>query len=322
MADSIIALRANRYIMEKKFGSISSFNYTDKAFYDRVWDAQTTKARGLYLDTQKGKVAARAYDKFFNINERPETKFDMLQHRLRFPVTAYVKENGFLGIVSYHEYEDDLLVASKSVIDGQYAQWLKAMLLEMLSPEKLEELKAYLREKEVSFVFECVDMEHDPHIIEYPGNRLFLLDIVKNSMEFARYTYEDMCHVAGMFGLETKEKAYEIASWQEFFDWYYEVLEEDYEYMGRRVEGFVIEDSAGYMTKLKLSYYNFWKFLRGVSHEAIRKGYITRTSALTTPLANEYYAWVKKLHDAEDTENLPKDIITLRNWFYREKGSL
>ena len=322
VADIIIALRSNRYIVEKKFGSISSFNYTDKAFYDRVWDAQTTKARGLYLDTQKGKVAARAYDKFFNINERPETKFDMLQHRLRFPVTAYVKENGFLGIVSYHEYEDDLLVASKSIIDGQYAQWLREMLLDRLSPEKLEELKAYLREKEVSFVFECVDMDHDPHIIEYPGNRLFLLDIVQNSMEFARYGYEDMRHVAGIFGLETKEKAYEIASWQEFFDWYYDVLEEDYEYRGRKVEGFVLEDSAGYMTKLKLSYYNFWKFLRGVSHEAIRKGYITRTSALTTPLANEYYAWVKTLHNAGDTDSLPKDICTLRNWFYREKGSL
>lgn len=320
VADTIIALRANRYIVEKKFGNLSSFNYTDKAFYDRVWDAQTMKARGLYLDTVKGRVAARAYDKFFNINERPETKFDMLQHKLRFPVTAYVKENGFLGIVSYHEYEDDLLVASKSVIDGQYAQWLKAMLLEKLSPEKLEELKAYIREKDVSFVFECVDMEHDPHIIEYPESRLFLLDIVQNSMEFARYAYEDMCHVAGMFGLDAKEKAYEIANWQEFFDWYYDVLEEDYEYKGRRVEGFVIEDSAGYMTKLKLSYYNFWKFMRGVSHEAIRKGYITRTSALTTPLANEYYAWVKKLHDAEDTDSLPKDICALRSWFYRETG--
>ena len=77
VADTIIALRSNRYIQEKKFGNISSFNFTNKAFYDKVWDEQTTKARGLYLDTMKGKVAARAYDKFFNINERPETKFDM-----------------------------------------------------------------------------------------------------------------------------------------------------------------------------------------------------------------------------------------------------
>lgn len=64
VADVIISLRANRYIQEKKFGNISSFNFTSKAFYEKIWDEQTTKARGLYLDTFKGKVAARAYDKF------------------------------------------------------------------------------------------------------------------------------------------------------------------------------------------------------------------------------------------------------------------
>jgi len=66
-------------------------------------------------------------------------------------------------------------------------------------------------------------------------------------------------------------------------------LQDDYEYNGRVIEGFVIEDSAGYMTKLKLAYYNFWKFMRTISYEAIRNGYIKKTSALTTPLANEYY---------------------------------
>lgn len=316
IADTIISLRGNKYIQEKKFGNISSFNYTDKAFYDRVWDAQTTKARGLYLDTAKGKVVARAYDKFFNINERPETKFEMLQHKLRFPVTAYVKENGFLGIVSYNEYEDSLFAASKSTIDSQYAGYFQEMLRKKVTAENLERIKEYCKERDVSFVFECVDMEHDPHIIEYSESRLFLLDIVYNRMEFGRYEYSDMCHTAGLFGLEAKEKAFEIACWQEFFDWYYDIMEPDYEYEGRKIEGFVIEDSVGYMTKIKLSYYNFWKFMRSVSHEAIRKGYISKTSALTTPLANEYYAWVRKLHEREDRDSLPKDICTLRKMFY------
>lgn len=316
IADTIISLRGNKYIQEKKFGNISSFNYTDKAFYDRVWDAQTTKARGLYLDTAKGKVVARAYDKFFNINERPETKFEMLQHKLQFPVTAYVKENGFLGIVSYNEYEDSLFAASKSTIDSQYAGYFQEMLRKKVTAENLERIKEYCKERDVSFVFECVDMEHDPHIIEYSESRLFLLDIVYNRMEFGRYEYSDMCHTAGLFGLEAKEKAFEIACWQEFFDWYYDIMEPDYEYEGRKIEGFVIEDSVGYMTKIKLSYYNFWKFMRSVSHEAIRKGYISKTSALTTPLANEYYAWVRKLHEREDRDSLPKDICTLRKMFY------
>ena len=322
VADTIIALRSNRYIQEKKFGNISSFNFTNKAFYDKVWDEQTTKARGLYLDTMKGKVAARAYDKFFNVNERPETKFDMLQYKLQFPVTAYVKENGFLGIVSYNEYEDDLFIASKSTIDSQFAQWFREMLYEKVSSENIQKMKEFIKEHNVSFVFECVDMKNDPHIIEYPNSELFLLDIVQNDMDFAKYEYDTMVDIANQFGLTPKEKAFEIATWQEFFDWYYDILEEDYEYNGRKIEGFVIEDSVGYMTKLKLAYYNFWKFMRSISHEAIRSGYIKKTSALTTPTANEYYAWVRKLHDVEDKESIPKDICTLRSLFYKDKANM
>ena len=74
------------------------------------------------------------------------------------------------------------------------------------------------------------------------------------------------------------------------------------------------------MTTLKLSYYNVWNFMRNVSHEAIRKGHISKTSALTTPLANEYYAWVKTLHLSPDRESLPRDICTLRRMFYEAKG--
>lgn len=320
IADTIIALRSNKYIQEKKFGNISSFNFTNKAFYDKVWDEQTTKARGLYLDTMKGKVAARAYNKFFNINERPETKFDMLQYKLQFPVTAYVKENGFLGIVSYNEYEDDLFIASKSTIDSQFAQWFKEMLYEKITSENIEKMKSFIKEHNVSFVFECIDMKNDPHIIDYPNSELFLLDIVQNDMEFSKYEYDAMVDIANQLGITPKEKAFEIATWQDFFDWYYDVLEEDYEYNGRKIEGFVIEDSVGYMTKLKLAYYNFWKFMRNISHEAIKNGYIQKTSALITPTANEYYAWVRKLHDVEDKDSIPKDICTLRRLFYKDKG--
>lgn len=318
VADTIISLRANRYIQEKKFGNISSFNFTGKAFYNKVWDEQTTKARGLYLDTLKGKVVARAYDKFFNINERPETKFDMLQYKLQFPVTAYVKENGFLGIVSYNEYEDDLFIASKSTIDSPFAQWLKEMLYEKVSSDNIQKMKEFIKEQNVSFVFECVDMKNDPHVIEYPKNELFLLDIIKNDLDLSKYEYDAMVDIADQFGLTPKEKAFEIATWQEFFDWYHDILDEDYEYSGRKIEGFVIEDRVGYMTKLKLTYYNFWKFMRGISHETIKNGYIRKTSALTTPTANEFYAWARKLHDVEDKDSLPKDICTLRRLFYMD----
>lgn len=317
VADVILELRSSKYVQEKKYGNFSSFNFTRNAFYDKIWDEQTIKARGLYIDIQKQKVVARSYEKFFNINERPETKFDMLQHKLQFPVTAYVKENGFLGIVSYDEYNDDLFVTTKSSPDGAFAGWFKEILYAYLTESgTIDDVKQFVKDNNVSMVFECVDMKNDPHIIEYPRSMLFLLDIVHNSIDFKKYDYDDVRVIANRFGLMCKEKAYEIANWQDFFDWYYEVTAEDYEYRGANIEGFVIEDANGYMVKLKLHYYNFWKFMRSISHEAIKKGYIAKTSALTTPLANTYYGWVRTLYDYPNKEEIPTDICTLRKMFY------
>lgn len=322
VGDAIMSLRQNRYVQEKKYGDISAFNFTKNAFYDKIWDEQTTKARGLFINVPQQRVVARAYDKFFNINERPETKFDMLQLKLQFPVTAYIKENGFLGIVSYDDANDDLFITTKSSPDGDFSTWLKEMLHEKLPQDTLDAMRVFAKENGVSFVFECVDMKHDPHIIEYPESQLFLLDIVYNDMQYRKMPYELLCEFANAHGIRHKEKAYVLETWQDFFDWYYTVTEDDWKYDGRYIEGFVLEDSAGYMVKLKLQYYNFWKFMRGIAHEAIRKGYIDRkrTAALTTPLANQFYAWVKTLHDEPNHEMIPKDICSLRKMFYKTEA--
>lgn len=319
VGDIIIALRKNRFVQEKCYGSISSFNFTKQAFYGKVWDEQTTKARGLYINIPKQKIVARAYEKFFNINERPETKFDMLEHRLTFPVTAYVKENGFLGIVSYNEEDDSLFVTTKSSPDGDFAGWLRDMLYRKLPAETINSIKDFSKKNDVSFVFECVDTKNDPHIIDYPNDELFLLDIVYNELDFKKFEYAELVRVAKELGLKHKTLAYVIEDWSEFFDWYFQVKAEDYEYDGRKIEGFVIEDADGYMVKLKLYYYNFWKFMRSISHEAIHKGYVhpKRTADLTSALANQYYGWVKTLHYVEDVDSVPKDICTLRKMFYQ-----
>ena len=323
VGDLIISLRKSKYVMEKQFGDISSFNFTREAFYDKVWNGMTTRARGLFINVPKQKIVARSYNKFFNVNERDETKLDVLQHTLQFPVRAYVKENGFLGLVSYNEYDDSLFITSKSNPDGDFSGYLKDMVYKTFSENAIEHIKMYTRTNNATLVFECVDMERDPHIIEYPESSLFLLDIVKNSLNFQRADYHEMTALATYLGVQCKEFAEQLETWEEFYNWYETVNSPGYKYNGRRIEGFVVEDASGYMIKMKLAYYNFWKFMRSISHEAIKKGYINpkRTSALTTPLANQYYSWVKTLHDVEDKESLPKDICALRKMFYEtEEG--
>lgn len=325
VGDTIMQLRNSRFVTEKQYGNISSFNFTRTAFEDRVWNDLTIRARGLYINIPKQKVVARAYDKFFRVNERPETKMDILQYKLQFPATAYVKENGFLGLVSYNEETDDLFITTKSSPDGECAMWLKNLLTATLSSAQLDRLRVLTKELDSTFVFECVDMVHDPHIIEYPESKLFLLDIVKNDMKFQKQPYEKIVQCAAELGLAPKEKALVIESWQDFFDWYYEVMDEDYLYNGRHIEGFVMEDAAGYMIKLKLAYYNFWKFMRGISAEVLRRGYVDkkRLSSFTTPLANHYYAWIKTQFAPGGSEGVPRDICSLRKMFLAsDEGSL
>lgn len=322
-ADVVMALRTNKFINEKKYGNISSFNFNNHAFYNSVWDEQTITARGLFINTRTMKIVARSFNKFFNINERPETKFDMLKYKLQFPVTCYVKENGYLGLISYNEETDSLFISSKSDPEGQFSIWLKEMIDNKMSEDNKNAMKEICKNENVTFVVESVDMKNDPHIIYYPDSELFLLAIVKNEINFQQYDYDKVVEIGNKLGLTVKTKAYVINDWSEFYDWYTEVSAEDYEYDGHTIEGFVIEDSAGYMVKAKLFYYKYWKSLRHVAHITLKSGYIRRTGMLTDATQNEFYAFCQKLYKEntrEQLELIPRNMVWLRNEFYKNKG--
>ena len=318
-------LRQNRYIFEKEFGRVSSFNFTRQAFENGVWDSITNKARGLYIDTQDYKIVARAYDKFFNINERPETRIGNLKYKLHFPVTAYVKENGFLGIVGWNPESDDLLITSKSTPTGCFSEYLRQALYRFYGTDTMNKIKDYIKENNVSFVFECCDMENDPHIIEYPESKVVLLDVVKNQMKFEKLPYDELSQLATKLGVKVKEKAFIIESWEDFYAWYNEVTTEGYKYKGNDIEGFVIEDSVGYMTKLKLFYYKYWKKLRGVAQSVLRYGNYKYTGSLLTREENEFLGWCKSTflgmtQEEKEAAKSYANICNLRKKFYLWKA--
>ena len=83
---------------------------------------------------------------------------------------------------------------SKSDPEGPFAEYLRSMIYEKIPKDKLDDMKIYLKEHDVTFVFECCDMKNDPHIIEYPESKLVLLDIIYNTLDFEKYDYEDIEH--------------------------------------------------------------------------------------------------------------------------------
>lgn len=320
----VTKLRENtKAIIEKKFDNISSFNFTRDVFFDKDWNNITTKARGLFINTDNSTISARAYDKFFNIGEVKETELSKLSSSLLFPINCYLKYNGFLGILGYNEKNDDLLFCSKSNIGGEYSQYFKNIFMNKFS-DKYNGIKEYIKENNCSLIFEVIDIENDPHIIEYKEDNIVLLDVIKREIKLNKLSYNELKDFGTKFGFEVKELAYTLDSWGDFLSWYDEVNEDEFTYKNKYIEGFVIEDSKGFMTKLKGAYYKFWKFMRSVADETMRvnksgerQGYIKRTSALTDTKSNMFYGFLRDL--CKNKYEGKTDIITLRQLYINNK---
>ena len=308
IASMVDQMRKSPLINEKKFGHISSFNFTRVAFSDKKWNDLTVRARGLYIDTNSMKIAARGYEKFFAVNERNETGLYALSKNLVFPVEVFKKENGFLGLLSFDHAAERLFATTKSSPDGDMAKLFSSMLNTCVKKDVAEE---YLRQNDVTMLFEVVNPELDPHIIEYESPRMYLLDIVPNTLNFDSLSYEELRGIADQLCVRVKERVCMLTNWDEFMN-LYSSSQNTLASSESPIEGYVLRDASGFMVKIKTDYYTTWKALRAVADRVYSTGYIKYTSSLRTPLMNYFYAFVKEYYAANKEH---QDIITLRKLY-------
>jgi hypothetical protein len=329
------AMRAHKGVKERtseRYPHVASLNFTRKVFYDRSWDDVVVKARGLFFDTDTRQIVARGYEKFFNIGEREETTLESLKRTMKVPITAYVKENGFLGNTGYDLRTDTLFVASKSTPDGPFADMFREILRDTVSEGALEGMRRHNRDHECSMTFEVIDPIRDPHMIEYDSAKVVLLDVVRRSMDFKRAHYDVVQELGDRFGLETKRRAMQFKTWEAFEGWYRKASTDlGYKIGGQHVEGIVLEDRDGRMEKMKLPYYGFWKQMRGMkdrivaasergtefAYEHTRRPDRTEPSAEEVVMADAFRDWCLE----QPVHELRADVITLRKAFGHDFGN-
>jgi predicted kinase len=275
-AQTMAQMRAHEGVMEKPMPDrpwIKSLSFTRDVFFDKKWDEVVVKARGLFVNDETLEVACRGYEKFFNIGERPETELSALSSTLNFPVVGYLKENGFLGNLGYDSAKDELMWASKSTTGGDFAKWFKEIFDATVTGERAVEIRHYLRDAEASFVFEVIDPERDPHMIDYPEPKLVLLDVFHRSEDGRKLPHDEMKRVAERFGLEPKQRMFEFKDMNSLKGWIRKAyVDLSYRYAGKDIEGVVFEDKAGFQTKCKLPHYGFWKSMRSSKDRLARLG--------------------------------------------------
>lgn len=317
-------LRHSKFIQEKMLGDgISAFNFSRNAFEKGIWNGITTQARGLFVDVENEKIQARSYNKFFNKEEREETRFGYLVQNLEYPVRFYKKYNGFLGILSLKDNE--LYFCSKSSNTGDHAEYFKNIFYRIYNEEQIEAIKDRFRKENITMVFEVIDPINDPHIIKYENQDLILLDMIYNTIEFKKVKYDHLKAFGERNNIKVKELCYEVNNTQEFLALNTEVERTDYQYNGEYIEGFVVEDAKGFMFKYKLHYYLLWKHLRWVLQRYLNNptGINLITNSLTTPVENYFLGFIREKYPnggKSEEDIIITNIINERDDFIKNGG--
>jgi hypothetical protein len=302
--------------------TISSWNFTKSAFHTQSWDAYTSVARGLFVDNVDNTVVSRGAPKFYNAGERPETEIDAMLAANHGTAQMYAKENGFFATVGYSERLREMVVTSKSRIEGDFPDYANAMIDAKLGSAGRERMLRFCRDQQACLMFEVVDMTNDPHIIDEPEDKLVLLACIRRDEVFEQAPYATLVKLASWIGCDVKKLIHpNVVDARAFASIARRVGHDGGWRKDAPIEGLVVEFADGFMVKFKGLYYASWKKARGavdrIAMARRKNGPFDRERYQDVPLIGEFLDWAQTLAD----EALRLNIIDLRNAWTGKPGA-
>ncbi|KAL7628463.1 tRNA ligase [Parahypoxylon ruwenzoriense] len=209
-----------------------------------------TYARGLFTTKNRQgqyEIAVRGYDKFFNVDEVSETRWDNILRNTKGPYELTLKENGCIIFISGLE-DETLLVCSKhstgdrSDVEVSHAsageRWIDKQLATI--GKTREEFARELRQRNVTAVAELCDDEFEEHILAYGPEKagLYLHGININIPEFMTYPGNLVHQFADEWGF--RKVGLQLFDDVSSVKYFLENVAETGAHEGRDVEGFVI----------------------------------------------------------------------------------
>lgn len=215
------------YLRKSENEKLVLYKYNDHCTWKRHWNEYTRQARGLILEKATGKVIARPWSKFFNLNEMPETQFNNLPTD-NYSVTE--KVDGSLGII-YH-YMGKWNVATCGSLNSEQS----IVATEMLNNYNLSEIN-----EDLTLLCEIVYPENKI-VVDYKGERkLVLLSAIDRTND---YEVSDLA-------IPIISRSTGIPAVKQFHDYTIEQMIELQKTIPKDEEGFVVRYSNGLRVKIK-----------------------------------------------------------------------
>lgn len=319
----LTALRSHQQVKERVQAGreyISSFNYV-RGVEHQAMDELSLRARGLFINTDTREIVIRGYDKTAQINEPglERAGFVEVLKNTTAPYTTSVIENGFLGLAGYDRTTDEVLFATKSVIDPQFHEWANRHIRGNMTPERYESLKTVLRECQLTLAFEVIEPHGDPHIIENTRSKLVLLDGIRNSLGFEKISRSQLEALGVMFDFECRAIGPSFDSKKQLAEFVIGAMKNGYKHHSLEglieIEGLMIEDANGNMVKLKLPFYQLWKACRASMEALSSKKPKPRGRIPQEHLSDQSVTAFLEWYKVQDPAPARRNIIKGRNAF-------
>lgn len=264
------------------------YNYSETAQFERVWNEVTLQCRGLILDG-KGKVIAKPFPKFFNLEELADQPIPNL------PFEVYEKMDGSLGI-SY-VVDNEIFIATRGSFISEQSMKANELLNSKYTAAKTQMNPA------ITYLFEII----------YPENRIVL-----------DYGDKEELVLLGMIETKTgremplKDIGFPMVK-------KYDGLNDLHQLKALALdnkEGFVVKFSNNYRLKVKFEeYVRIHRIVTQVSTINIWENLKTNQALdeLLENVPDEFYQWVKAT-----IAKLQKDFETIENIAkseYKELGT-
>lgn len=225
---------------------ITSWKFNEWDYYSKTDTKKLPcNARGLF--TVNNEIVVRGYDKFFNVNEVPETKFDFLKNNTTGPYDLTLKENGCIIFIS-GLLNGDLVVCSKHstgqrddltrnhAIQGEIE--IEKQLNKIHKSKK--DLGLLLYSLNVTAVTELCNDEFEEHVLPYSkdASGLYLHGLNFNTINFKTYPIQKVNDFATEWGFKTVDY-FQKNSFEDLWNCLQEAAKTG-TFDNREVEGFVI----------------------------------------------------------------------------------
>ena len=307
--------------------NITSFNFSRDVFYSKRWTKLNCVARGLFIyedgDSNNTHIVGRGYSKFFNLGENSFTDESALKG-LKYPLKAYKKYNGFLGILYSHNGE--LVYNSKAGDYTDSAERFKEIFIRVTTQEFRDNLQEKLESINSSAVFEVRIPERD-NLSYFPKkDSLVALDIISNSVVFTKLSYDELRSfyggIKGLMNILIKQIA------DDLIKNYDELIAFINSESLIRFEGYVFEDLNGFMFKWKSPIYNVLKTLRASfntgDYSSTYRSLVIKGLLDNKTKDREFYLTKDRLKDMIDdlsrNSEFPSDLSSLQQFMIQ--GSL